>query len=64
MDKSTDTAARFPDWRPFNCANERFVRTPADSRLAPPMLVRETSAGPFKIVFPPAGEPARKRPRV
>lgn len=52
---------RCADWRPFDGANERFMRTPADSRLAPPVLVRRTPAGPFTIVF---GEPARKRPCV
>ena len=58
-----ECSERFPDWRPFDGANERFVRTPADSRLAAPVLVR-TPGGPFTIVFPQAGEPARKRPCV
>ncbi len=58
-----ERSERFPDWIPFDGANARFVRTPADSRLAPPVLVR-IPGGPFTIVFPEAGEPARKRPRV
>jgi hypothetical protein len=56
-----ERSERYCDWRPFDGANERFVHTPADSRLAPPVLVRRTPAGPFTIVF---GEPARKRPCV
>ena len=52
MDESADAATRFPEWRAFDGANERFVRTPAESRLAPPVLVRTTPVGPFAIVFP------------
>jgi hypothetical protein len=59
-----ERSERFPDWIPFDGANARFVRTPADSRLAPPVLVRETPRGPFTIVFPQAGEPARKRHKI
>jgi len=51
--------AGYPEWRPFDGANERFARTPAESRLAPPVLLRTTPGGPFAIVFPTAGEAAR-----
>ena len=39
IDEFDYTAMRYPDWRPFDSANERFVRTPADSRLPPPVLL-------------------------
>jgi hypothetical protein len=39
MDEFADTAARYPEWRPFDGANGRFVRTPAESRLPPPVLL-------------------------
>ena len=39
IDEYEDTATRYPDWRPFDSANERFVRTPADSRLPPPVIL-------------------------
>jgi hypothetical protein len=39
MDECKDTAARYPDWIPFDGANARFVRTPADSRLPPPVIL-------------------------
>lgn len=39
MDECQDTAARYPDWIPFDGANARFVRTPADSRLPPPVIL-------------------------
>ena len=54
MDECADAATRFPDWRPFDGANERFVRTPADSRLPAPVFVKATPAAPASIVFPPA----------
>ena len=39
MDECEDVAARYPDWIPFDGANERFMRTPADSRLPAPVLL-------------------------
>ena len=39
IDEYEDTATRYPDWRPFDRTNERFVRTPADSRLPPPVIL-------------------------
>lgn len=48
MDEFEYTATRYRDWRPFDSANERFVRTPADSRLAPPVILANRT-----IVFKP-----------
>ena len=39
MDECEDTAAPYPDWIPFDGANERFMRTPANSRLPPPVIL-------------------------
>ena len=39
IDEFDYRAARYPDWRPFDSANQRFVRTPADSRLPPPVIL-------------------------
>ena len=39
MDGCEDIAARYPEWIPFDGANARFVRTPADSRLPPPVIL-------------------------
>ena len=39
MDEFDYAASRYPDWRPFDSANERFMRTPADSRLPPPVIL-------------------------
>ena len=38
-DEYEDTATRYPDWRPFDRTNERFVRTPAESRLSCPVIL-------------------------
>jgi hypothetical protein len=45
IDELAYIATHYPDWRPFDSANERFVRTPADSRLPPPVILAN------KIVF-------------
>jgi hypothetical protein len=37
----------YPEWRPFDCNNRRFVKTPAMPRLAPPVML-----GKRTIVFP------------
>jgi hypothetical protein len=50
MDECEYIATRYPDWRPFDGANERFVRTPADPRLPPPVIVANKT-----IVFGRAG---------
>jgi len=50
MDEFEDTASRYPDWIPFDGANERFVRTPADSRLPAPVILANKT-----IVFGRAG---------
>ena len=55
MDEFEDTATRYPDWRPFDSANERFVRTPADSRLPPPVILANKT-----IVFKNPGPPQIK----
>ena len=48
IDEYEDTATRYPDWRPFDSGNERFVRTRADSRLPPPVILANKT-----IVFRP-----------
>ena len=39
MDECQSTSTDYPDWIPFDSANARFVRTPADSRLPPPVIL-------------------------
>ena len=39
LEKVDDTTTRYPEWIPFDCANARFMHTPVESRLPPPVIV-------------------------
>ena len=63
MEECESTSTDYPEWIPFDGANARFVRTPADSRLPAPVLIKATPAAQASIVLPPVaqGRGARKR---
>lgn len=54
MEEFDDTATHYPEWIPFDRANARFVRTTAEPRLPPPVLVENKT-----IVFQKAPDPKK-----
>ena len=51
MDECEDRVRCYPEWRPFDNTNERFMHTPTDSRLPPPVMLENKT-----IVFKHASE--------
>jgi hypothetical protein len=39
MEELDGTTTHYPDWYPFDGTNEKFIRTPAEPRLPPPVIL-------------------------